>query len=152
MHRWRTQQAAIRNVNCRIQWIIESLNANGVSGKPLACLSECHFSPILLILLVFRNRWQKKAELRFVTRVYHLIDSLRPLKQSWLFFSASFLQQKKKDTMLTFFCWNTRGKKGLWSFFLFFLYPEFHMLSIEEKLVFSIQPIHVSTKGGEKKR
>ena len=26
-HRWRTQRNAIRNVNCRIQWIIESLNA-----------------------------------------------------------------------------------------------------------------------------
>ena len=26
-HRWRTQRTAIRNVNCRIQWIIESLNA-----------------------------------------------------------------------------------------------------------------------------
>ena len=25
--RWRTQRNAIRNVNCRIQWIIESLNA-----------------------------------------------------------------------------------------------------------------------------
>ena len=27
MHRWRTQQTAIRNVNCRTKWIIESLNA-----------------------------------------------------------------------------------------------------------------------------
>ena len=26
-HRWRTQRNAISNVNCRIQWIIESLNA-----------------------------------------------------------------------------------------------------------------------------
>ena len=26
-HRWRTQRNAICNVNCRIQWIIESLNA-----------------------------------------------------------------------------------------------------------------------------
>ena len=26
-HRWRTQRIAICNVNCRIQWIIESLNA-----------------------------------------------------------------------------------------------------------------------------
>ena len=33
MHRWRTQQTAIRSVNCRIQWIIESLNANGALGS-----------------------------------------------------------------------------------------------------------------------
>ena len=33
MHRWRTQQTAIRSVNCRIQWIIESLNANGAPGQ-----------------------------------------------------------------------------------------------------------------------
>ena len=40
-HRWRTQRNAIRNVNCRIQWIIESLNAHCAlwySGEH-ACLS-----------------------------------------------------------------------------------------------------------------
>jgi len=39
--RWRTQRNAIRNVNCRIQWIIESLNAYCAlwySGEH-ACLS-----------------------------------------------------------------------------------------------------------------
>ena len=40
-HRWRTQPAAISSVNCRIQWIIESLNANGALGfsQEHVCLS-----------------------------------------------------------------------------------------------------------------
>ena len=38
--RWRTQQNAIRNVNCRIQWIIRLLNANGALG---ISLRECMF-------------------------------------------------------------------------------------------------------------
>ena len=44
--RWRTQQNAIRSVNCRIQWIIESLNAHCAfwySGEH-ACLSTFIFS------------------------------------------------------------------------------------------------------------
>ena len=41
MHRWRTQPAAIRNVNCRNQWIIEFLNANCALGPTWehVCLS-----------------------------------------------------------------------------------------------------------------
>ena len=40
-HRWRTQRNAISNVNCRIQWIIESLNAPCALGysQEHACLS-----------------------------------------------------------------------------------------------------------------
>jgi hypothetical protein len=36
-HRWRTQRNAICHANCRIQWIIESLNANcglGIAPRP----------------------------------------------------------------------------------------------------------------------
>ena len=42
VHRWRTQQNAIRSVNCRIQWIIESLNANCAFGysREHVCLSD----------------------------------------------------------------------------------------------------------------
>ena len=42
-HRWRTQRNAISNVNCRIQWIIESLNAPCAPWYPSrgACLFEC---------------------------------------------------------------------------------------------------------------
>jgi len=41
-HRWRTQRNAIRNANCRIQWIIKPLNAPCASGTFLgACLLEC---------------------------------------------------------------------------------------------------------------
>lgn len=45
-HRWRTQRNAISNVNCRIQWIIESLNASCAlwySGEH-ACLSVMNLS------------------------------------------------------------------------------------------------------------
>ena len=46
VHRWRTQRTAIRNVNCRFLWIIESLNANcGHIPYDHACLcvSNVHF-------------------------------------------------------------------------------------------------------------
>ena len=45
-HRWRTQRIAICNVNCRIQWIIESLNAPCALwySEGHACLSVIKFS------------------------------------------------------------------------------------------------------------
>ena len=45
-HRWRTQRNAISNVNCRIQWIIESLNAPCAPwySEEHACLSVIKFS------------------------------------------------------------------------------------------------------------
>ena len=45
-HRWRTQRNAISNVNCRIQWIIESLNAPCTLwySEEYACLSVIKFS------------------------------------------------------------------------------------------------------------
>ena len=45
-HRWRTQRNAISNVNCRIQWIIESLNAPCALwySEGHACLSVIKFS------------------------------------------------------------------------------------------------------------
>ena len=47
-HRWRTQRNAISNVNCRIQWIIESLNASCAPwySEEHACLSVIKFSTI----------------------------------------------------------------------------------------------------------
>jgi hypothetical protein len=51
-HRWRTQRNAISNVNCRIQWIIESLNAPCAlwySGGH-ACLSVINFSTSLVFI------------------------------------------------------------------------------------------------------
>ena len=44
-HRWRTQRNAISNVNCRIQWIIESLNASCAPwySEEHACLSVIKF-------------------------------------------------------------------------------------------------------------
>ena len=47
-HRWRTQRNAISNVNCRIQWIIESLNAPCTLwySKEYACLSVMEFSSL----------------------------------------------------------------------------------------------------------
>ena len=53
-HRWRTQRNAISNVNCRIQWIIESLNAPCAPwySEEHACLSVMEFST----LFAFVNR------------------------------------------------------------------------------------------------
>lgn len=47
-HRWRTQRNAISNVNCRIQWIIESLNASCAPwySEEHACLSVIIFSTL----------------------------------------------------------------------------------------------------------
>lgn len=45
-HRWRTQRNAIRNVNCRFSWIIESLNAHCALwySRGHACLSVISLS------------------------------------------------------------------------------------------------------------
>ena len=53
-HRWRTQRNAISNVNCRIQWIIESLNAPCALwySEGHACLSVIKFSTLQAFLLV----------------------------------------------------------------------------------------------------
>jgi hypothetical protein len=50
-HRWRTQRNAISNVNCRIQWIIESLNAPCAPwySEEHACLSVINISNLLLL-------------------------------------------------------------------------------------------------------
>jgi hypothetical protein len=41
-HRWRTLRTAIRNANCRIQWVIEILNAYCTFGLCLeVCLYQC---------------------------------------------------------------------------------------------------------------
>ena len=48
---WRTQQTAISEMSCRIQWIIKCSNANGTLGWPLGvCLFEYQFS----LLTTFR--------------------------------------------------------------------------------------------------
>ena len=59
-HRWRTQRNAISNVNCRIQWIIESLNAPCApwySGEH-ACLSVMVFSTFITFLLSKAWTWR----------------------------------------------------------------------------------------------
>ena len=43
-HRWRTLRTAIRNANCRIQWVIEILNAYCTFGLDLeVCLYQCPY-------------------------------------------------------------------------------------------------------------
>jgi len=45
--RWRTQRNAIRHANCKILWIIKTLNAHCASKFVLgACLSECQRTPL----------------------------------------------------------------------------------------------------------
>ena len=57
-HRWRTQRIAIRNMNCRFSWIIESLNAHCALwySRGHACLSVISLSNLWIwywvILLV----------------------------------------------------------------------------------------------------
>ena len=41
--RWRTQRNAIRHANCKIQWVIKTLNATCTSSE--VCLLECLFIP-----------------------------------------------------------------------------------------------------------
>ena len=58
--RWRTQRNAIRNANCRIQWIIKFLNANCASGYSWkhACFSVCrHNSQEWFHKIIFGGFW-----------------------------------------------------------------------------------------------
>jgi hypothetical protein len=58
-HRWRTQRNAISNVNCRIQWIIESLNAPCAPwySEEHACLSVVVFSIRSVLSKTLNRNW-----------------------------------------------------------------------------------------------
>ena len=52
-HRWRTLRTAIRNANCRIQWVIEILNAHCTSGLCLeVCLYQCPYIKLASLFFV----------------------------------------------------------------------------------------------------
>lgn len=52
-HRWRTLRTAIRNANCRIQWVIEILNAYCTFGLCLeVCLYQCPYITIASLFCV----------------------------------------------------------------------------------------------------
>jgi len=60
LQRWRTQQTAILNVNCRILWIIETLNAPCALGVfPRARLFEYQYNiyPSHFFLLAGKRMW-----------------------------------------------------------------------------------------------
>ena len=96
--RWRTQWNAIRNVNCRIQWIIESLNAYCAlwySGEH-ACLSTFSFSrpPLrrvpwwLSLCLLLTTYWGFRLTWNGTPKV----DSCLSLRNSnWMRFLSLFL-------------------------------------------------------------
>lgn len=78
VHRWRTQQNAIRSVNCRIQWIIESLNANCASGysREHVCLSGS-------------KTYARQRMAPFKRVVFPLAD----LRFSWIWTTSLFFKQ-----------------------------------------------------------
>ena len=95
---WRTQQTAISEMSCRIQWIIKCSNANGTLGWPLGvCLFEYQFS----LLTTFRCF----TRLSFILFMYvrrrvggacgvwarELVWYLKPIKQ------AFELQEKREE-------------------------------------------------------
>ena len=47
-YRWRTQRNAIRNANCKIQWVIKTLNASCTSLGEYVCWSVCLNNPLPL--------------------------------------------------------------------------------------------------------
>ena len=59
-HRWRTLRTAIRNANCRIQWVIEILNAYCTFGLCLeVCLYQCPYNKLAFLFLCSQgSRWQ----------------------------------------------------------------------------------------------
>jgi len=62
LYRWRTQRNVIRNANCRIQWVIKTLNATCTSFEEYVfwsiCLTIQQF--ILLSLIVQSNSNSKR--------------------------------------------------------------------------------------------
>ena len=83
-HRWRTQRNAISNVNCRIQWIIESLNAPCAPwySEEHACLSVMVFSILsafagmILDLEVIAGILVRSAPLKCISVNIHFILSV----------------------------------------------------------------------------
>jgi len=55
--RWRTQRNAIRHANCKIQWVIKTLNASCTSSE--VCLLECLFYPHQCFIVFDANVWRR---------------------------------------------------------------------------------------------
>ena len=81
-HRWRTQRNAISNVNCRIQWIIESLNASCAPwySEEHACLSVINISTLFALLHVECWMWEflldsleRSALLKYISKTICLL-------------------------------------------------------------------------------
>lgn len=71
-HRWRTLRTAIRNANCRIQWVIEILNAYCTFGLCLeVCLYQCPYHKLALFFL---------GKVQMLRCLFGSKDLKRPLK------------------------------------------------------------------------
>ncbi len=89
---WRTQQTAISEMSCRIQWIIKCSNANGTLGWPLGvCLFEYQFS----LLTTFRCFTSWPFFWRFACGVW-----ARELSDSFKTWSNKPLSYKKTPLFL----------------------------------------------------
>ena len=105
-HRWRTQRNAISNVNCRIQWIIESLNAPCAPwySEEHACLSVINiYQPLSLSLWVEFGGWM--WGFCFCWQLY--------VSHSFLFFSPQKNREKKDTSQLP---WNSLAEQNfMWT-------------------------------------
>ena len=78
---WRAQRNAIRNVNCRIPWIIKSLNAHGTTFW-VVCLSERLYPPLA------SSFWEQ--ERKYVLSNYSSGKLVRCESDTTLFWSKHF--------------------------------------------------------------
>ena len=105
-HRWRTQRNAISNVNCRIQWIIESLNAPCAPwySEEHACLSVMFsLNPVWF----FRHELEVEALLDFLSSAplkYSSVDVCRMFSGVIIVYAA-WTEAILISVLLTVLCW-----------------------------------------------
>lgn len=89
LHRWRTQQIAITNVNRRILWIIKTLNA-------LCSLSSWQTMPVWELVL-YLNSFELDDDGDACVRCHSCSCALRSIAPNWLTAAQTPLRHTKRS-------------------------------------------------------
>ena len=127
--RWRTQRNAIRHANCRIQWVIKSLNATCTSfrGSMSVGVSVYTHPPIFSFFGI--KIWERRRLNRlhfFFTRICNLF-TLR-CNYKFIFIKFHFLKIIYLIRVITkwrsnIHTWFDRLRSKCWIFLIFYIWP-----------------------------
>ena len=109
-HRWRTLRTAIRNANCRIQWVIEILNAYCTFGLCLeVCLYQCPYNKIAFLFLCIQEGSEAEFEVSWL-----FLKRPSPFKCTDVFFSCSLKSELSNVVISDRFALVSGFRRGQW--------------------------------------